>query len=192
MKALAKVFLISLIYTLSSCYQKAEPETFLIPSNYFGKVNILFNQNGIAVKYRNEDGNDTIYKPKIGVPVKYENGRRVYEIPLEGVLLTQFKENDGFIDRQYYSVDSIGKRTLLEVFKFRHFAKDSAGYEVQEPNRKGIFGDGTSGSYGNMHIFFQDFTVCSYNMLDSFSKKEYEMQFDDELMAATGLILYLK
>lgn len=177
---------------LSSCGQKAEPETYLIPENYTGEVNILFNQNGVPVKYQNEYGRDTIYTSQKGMPPKYENGRRLYEIPSDGVLLTQFKENDGFIDRQYYSVDGNGKRTPFEVFKFEHFKKDSAGYVVDDPNKKGIFGDGTSGSYGNMHIFFQDFTVCSYNQLNSFNTKEYRRYFDDKIEKVTGLTLYLK
>jgi len=191
MKILVGLFLIALASSLNSC-DKAEPETFLIPANYVGEVNILFNQNGRPVKHRNEAGHDTIYVPRVGMPIKYEDGRRLYEIPSDGILLTRFKENDGFIDRQYYSVDSNGKRTPLEVFKFEHFARDSAGYEVSDKYKIGIFGDGTSGSYGNMNIFYQDFTVCNYNQLDSFSRKDYRRNFDDKLEKATGLILYLK
>ena len=186
------IYLIAIMQILSSCGQKAEPETYLIPSNYTGEVNILFNQTGVPIKYKNEYGRDTMYIPKSGAPVKYENGRRLYEIPQDGILLTQFKENDGFIDRQYYSVGSNSKRTPLKVFKFEHFKQDSAGYIVDDPHEKGIFGDGTSGSYGNMNVFFQDFTVCSYNQLDSFNTKEYRRYFDDKIEKVTGITLNLK
>ena len=111
MKNIISGYLIILLQAITSCYQKAEPETYLIPSFYTGKVNILFNQTSIPVKYTNEYNKDTIYTSQIGAPIKYENVRRIYEIPYTGILLTQFKENDGFIDRQYYSVDSEGKRT---------------------------------------------------------------------------------
>jgi hypothetical protein len=192
MKVMFGIYLIAFMQMLSSCYQKAEPETYLIPSNYTGEVNILFNQNGVTEKYKNEYGRDTVFVPELGAPVKYENGRRLYKISTDGILLTQFKENDGFIDRQYYSVENNGKRTPLEIFKFEHFKQDSAGYVVSDPNKKGIFGDGTSGSYGNMHIFFQDFTVGSYNQLDSFNAKEYRKHFDDKIEKITGLTLNLK
>ena len=62
---------------------------------------------------------------------------------------------------------------------------------VSDRNKKGIFGDGTSGSYG-MHIPFQDFTVCSYNQLDSFNAKEYRRYFDDKIEKITGITLNLK
>ncbi len=186
------IYLIAFMQLLSSCNQKAEPETYLIPSEFKGEVNILFNQDGVPVKYKNEYGRDTVYTPEIGEKTKYENGRRLYEIPSSGILLTQFKTNDGFIDRKYYSVDSTGRRMALEVFKFEHFKKDSAGYVVNDKNQKGIFGDGTSGSYGNMNIAFQDFTVCSYNELDSFSTKGYRKNFDSKIEKITGLTLNLK
>ena len=176
----------------SPCYQKAEPETYLIPSFYTGKVNILFNQNSIPVKYTNEYNKDTIYTSQIGAPIKYENVRRIYEKPYTGILLTQYKESDGFIDRQYYSVESEGKRTPLSIFEFKHFKKDSAEYIINDVHQKGIFGDCTSGTLGNMHIFFQDFTVCSYNQFDSFFTKEYQKQFDYKLEQATTLTLQLE
>ncbi len=192
MKRILEVYLISFVQIVSSCYQRAEPETYLIPSNFTGEVNILFNQNGVPTKYKNEYGQDTIYTPKIGNPMKYENGRRVYEIPSNGILLTQFKKNDGFIDRQYYSIDRDGNRILLEVFKFEHLKKDSTKYIVKDKSQKGIFGDGTIGSYGNMNIAFQDFIVSNYTELDSFYTKEYRNDFDSKIEKITGLIFNLK
>ncbi len=55
-----------------------EPEIFLIPKNYRGFVYISYNH-------------------KCGTPIKYEEDSRVYEIPNDGVLLTQFKDEQGFI-----------------------------------------------------------------------------------------------
>jgi len=130
MKNIISGCLIILLQVISSCYQKAEPETYLIPSFY--------------------------------------------------------------IDRQYYSVDSEGKRTPLSIFEFKHFKKDSAEYIINDVHQKGIFGDCTSGTLGNMHIFFQDFTVCSYNQFDSFFTKEYQKQFDYKLEQATTLTLQLE
>ena len=61
MKNIISGYLIILLQAITSCYQKAEPETYLIPSFYTGKVNILFNQTSIPVKYTNEYNKDTIY-----------------------------------------------------------------------------------------------------------------------------------
>ena len=176
---------------ISSCGQKAEPETYLIPSNYEGRVEILFNQNGVPYHDTNEYGRDTVYTLQKGMPPKHENGRRVYEIPSDGILLTQFAPNPGFIDTKYFSVDSNGRRTPLEVYKLDHSKRDTAEYVVSDKNKKGIFGDGVTGSYG-MHVPFQFFTVCSYNQLDSFDTKEYQRYFDDKIEKVTGLTLNLK
>jgi hypothetical protein len=186
MKKLFAIYLISFAQIFSSC-NRTEPETYLIPSGFLGEVNILFNQNGIPVKYKDEHNRDTVYTPQIGKPVKYEDGRRVYEIPDNGILLTQFKDEYGFVDRKYFSIDSNGKRTRLEVFEFVHFKKDSAGYVVNDKNKIGVFGDGTSVSYGNMNIAAQDFTVSSYNMLDSLNSKENIDRFNNKVEKILGL-----
>lgn len=164
------IYLISLVHllALSSCHQKAEPETYLLPNGFTGRVNIILNQ-------------------KEGSEMKYEDGRRVYEIPSDGILLTQFTINDGFMDRKYYSVDGAGKRTELEVFQFEHFKKDSAGYVVNNKEQVGIFLNGTSGQYGNPPnaVWWQEFMVCSYNNKDSLfapqSKKEFEGKLTKKL-----------
>lgn len=176
---------------ISSC-QRAEPETYLIPSEFKGKVQIIFNQNAIPVKYKNEYGRDTIYTPQLGNPIKYESGRRVYEIPSNGILLTQFKNNDGFIDRKYFLINGIGTRSPLEIFELEHYKQDSTRWAVNDKNKIGIFGDGTSGLYGNEQIIFQDFIVSSFNELDSFYTNKYQNNFNDKLEKITGLILRIK
>jgi hypothetical protein len=41
------------LIVLSSCAQKAEPETYLVPAGFTGKVNIIFNQKeGSEKKYK--------------------------------------------------------------------------------------------------------------------------------------------
>lgn len=185
------IYLIAFMQMLSSCYQKAEPETYLIPANFTGRVEILFNQNGVPYEDKNKYGRDTIYTPQMGKPIKYENGRRIYEIPSSGILLTQFKINDGFIDTKYFSIDGNGKRTPLEVFELEHYKRDSTRWIVKDKNKKGIFASGTNGSYG-MHIPFQFFIVSSYDELDSFYTKEYQTNFDDKIEKVTGITLNLK
>ena len=175
------MFLVILLF--SSC-ENAESETYLIPSDYTGEIQVIFNQNGIPIKYKNEYGHDTTYTSKIGQPVKYENGRRLYEIPSNGILLTQFKNNDGFINREYYSVNGLGERIRLEVFE----PGDSVKWKANN-TMKGVFGDGVSGSYGNMNIPYQDFTVCIYGQLDSLKSRGECLKFDNRVGALIGLKL---
>lgn len=162
---------------LSSCSQKAEPETYLIPATYAGKVNILLNKKDGAAK-------------------KYEGGRRVYEIPADGILVSQFKVNDGLMDREYYSVDGKGKRTRLEVFKYKHREDGSFEWIVKDKEAKGIFNDGISGQYGNtgssQAMSYQEFTVSNYATLDSFLTKQYQISFNERLEKITGLNLTSK
>ena len=54
-----------------------ENEIFIIPKNYTGYIVIIYNQQNTAVP-------------------KHEDKKRVYEIPVSGVLKTQFKAKEGW------------------------------------------------------------------------------------------------
>ena len=129
-----------------------EPETYLIPRKFTGRVSVIFNR-------------------KDGTPPKYENGRRVYEIPANGILLTQFKDEYGLVDHQYYYVDSSGRRTTLEIYKYDHNKDGTVKWIVKDPKEIGIFSDGTTGQSGNTgdprSFKWQEFFVSSYNGLDT-------------------------
>jgi hypothetical protein len=135
------------LFGLNSCSQKPEPETYLIPQGFTGRVNILFNR---------EDG----------VPRKYEDGRRVYQIPANGILLTQFRDEYGFVDRRYYYFDSSGKRTQLHIYKHDYYADGRVKWIVSDSNEIGIFLDGTTGQYSNSRntqfVKWQEFAVYSF------------------------------
>lgn len=135
------------ILVLSSCSKKPEPETYLIPAGFKGRATVIFNQ-------------------KEGTASKYENGRRIYEIHANKILLTQFKAEYGFVDHEYYYVDSSGKRTPLEIFQDEKFADSTI---KTDRNKVGIFGDGTTGQYANNSEAapFQSFFVSSYNGFDT-------------------------
>ncbi|HYM92580.1 MAG TPA: hypothetical protein VET23_00435 [Chitinophagaceae bacterium] len=147
--------LINLIFVmqlLSSCHQNPEPETYLIPQGFTGRVNVIFNR-------------------KDGAPPKYEDGRRIYEIPSNGILLTQFKDEYGFVDHRYYYVDSNGKRTILKIYQHDYNKDGTVKWKVKDPNEIGIFSDGTTGQYGNTgepkSVKWQEFFVSSYKGLDT-------------------------
>jgi hypothetical protein len=88
------------LFILNSC-RNPEPADFLIPKGYSGRVAVVFEQ-------------------KQGEKPKYANGRRIYEIPDNGILLTQFKAEFGFIDYRYFMVDSNGAQTSLPIYEYEH------------------------------------------------------------------------
>ena len=180
-----KILLVIIITLgISSC-DRAEPETYLIPDGFTGKVQIIFNQNGVPVKYQNEYGRDTIYTPKIGTPVKYEYGRRIYEIPTSGILLTQFQDNEGFINRLYFYKYKNGKRRPLEVIEPQQSKLDSTKWVVTDSKKVGVLEE-VNGSYGNFNVAFQEFVVSSYNTLDKFYTTQYNDEFMKKLDRLTG------
>lgn len=88
--------LLSLMLIMSSCFNQAEPEIHLIQKGYKGPVIIIFEDKG-------------------GKPVRYEDGKRVYEIPSDGVLRTQFKKQQGSIAQgglKYYYYDEKGREEI--------------------------------------------------------------------------------
>ena len=69
---------IALLYLLSSC-ERGEHEIIVVPENYKGHFVVIFNV-------------------KTGKPRKYSGKTRIYEIPSNGILKTQFSGNYGWLD----------------------------------------------------------------------------------------------
>jgi hypothetical protein len=91
---------------------KAEPEVHLIPKGYKGPVIIIFDD-------------------KQGKPEKYEGDKRVYEIPSDGVLRTQFKKQEGFIapgDLKYYYYNENGRQEINYLQSTQGVADSSSTY----------------------------------------------------------------
>jgi len=144
-------FFISMLMLLCNmgCSHNPEPETYLIPKGFTGRVDVILNQ-------------------KNGTPVKYENGRRVYEIPDNGILLTQFKDEYGIVNRQYYYVDSAGNRFSLPIYQYQHNDDGTTTPIVKDNNEIGIFIDGTTGIYGDSldnRVPYQEFIVSNFDNL---------------------------
>lgn len=95
---------------------KAEPETFLIPLDFRGKIIVFYDE---------PCGQSPVYRDK----------RRVYEISSDGVLITQFKKNRGYLDQKFYFVDS--EKNVIEIpyFYRQHFETERKewGYSHSSP-----------------------------------------------------------
>lgn len=90
MKKEKTIFIIILSLILIGCSEYAEPETFLIPNDFKGVIVIVFNQ---------EKGEDK----------EYENKRRIYRIPENGVLYTQFSPVKGILNEKFYYINKQGE-----------------------------------------------------------------------------------
>ncbi len=163
-------FIVIFVTLLSSCnYQHAEPEIYLIPKGFTGRVSIVFNQ-------------------KNGLPIKNENNSRVYEISVNGICLTQFKPTYGITNRLYFYVDSEGNRISLPIYIEEHLSDGTINWKVEDDNTIGIFLDGTTGQYVNGEIApFQEVLVSDRKNYNRYFTPTYKKQFEKELREATGL-----
>jgi hypothetical protein len=145
--------------------REPEAESYYIQKGFQGRINIIFNQSK-------------------GDSFKYENGRRVYQIPSNGILLTQFKDEYGIVDHQYYYVDGIGNKKALKIFSYDYNKDGTTKWIVKDRNEVGVFLDGTTGGYGRSNIRYQEFIVSDYNSLDSFYLPKYQYSFMKEIQSA--------
>ena len=123
------VLAVILLFAFSSC-RNITYETILIPKGYTGDVIIIFNQKGKVKR-------------------KFEGKHKVYEIPKDGILLTEFKdEGKGFAYVDYFYVDSHGHRTKLDKYSIRNHEHEGLG----------VYG-GTIGVLGNNELPYYLFYV---------------------------------
>jgi hypothetical protein len=146
------------------------PETYLIPENYKGPVFVIFNQTD-------------------GQPKEYEGRRRLYRIPSTGVLFSEFKDEQGWINQEYYYVTATGQRKKLGVLDTRDFNEEwTLQKNPKEPSRDSlaVFNPGTMGTMGNSgdptSKVFLALSVGTYNDLKSF--KVYTPEYIDSLKTA--------
>ena len=133
---------------------------YLIPKNYQGKVNIIFNQTQ-------------------GDSIKYEKGCRVYVIPENGILLTNFKDQYGKVDRKYYYLDESGNRESIDII-----------LPHDNNTKKGVLRDGTVGVYGNSDeesaLFYQEFYITNKDELDNYFSMTYQNEFNKKIVKIVG------
>lgn len=98
--------LLFMTMTLLSC-DKGEQEIIIVPKGYRGYLVIIFNQ-------------------KDGVVEKYDGKKRVYEMPENGVLKTQFKGNYGLREFTEFYYEKISPENKISSFaEFRNIPPDS-------------------------------------------------------------------
>lgn len=143
-----KFSLISLTALTSFCCTEIEPEVHLLPQGFEGPVLIIFDQ---------QDGS----------PPRYEGGVRVLKIPPDGILRTQFKNENGWYPAgypEYYYITPGGKRTKVENGNPRDSTDTTKVYVYGQSS--GISGDQRFGAY----------VVARYPNLSKISLYEQRLQ----------------
>ncbi|KWX74379.1 hypothetical protein AMQ84_20485 [Paenibacillus riograndensis] len=99
----ALLILIPLLLILGSCSSnKRNPNLYLIPKNFVGWVQIIYNQEGFA-------------------EVKKTNGKNIYTIPESGILKTSTPDAEyGVASDEFYYYDEQNKQQKLNVDKMIH------------------------------------------------------------------------
>lgn len=93
MRKLLKIFsLVTVLFLFPTCFRRGDDSIRLIPEGFEGPVVIIYDQSD-------------------GVPIEYEGRKRLYRIPSDGVLRTQFKPNYGHQVHEFYYLNSEEKRT---------------------------------------------------------------------------------
>lgn len=144
---------------LGSYLSRPEPETFLIPTNFQGTFKV-------------------IYGEECGMNPTIENGRRILQIPANGILIVQPEFEGGIIDHEYYFIDDDGKRTKIE--QYENYADGTTNIPGVRLGGSGIIGGAMpnegSSSESPLAIHFTDFQVYQ-NSIDKYDFKE-ERKFD--------------
>lgn len=140
------------------------PETFLIPKTFRGQITLIYN----------EPCGQTLYKV---------DGRLIYKIPDNGVMILTNELETGLIDQEYYFVDhNWNKIEKIPTLMQQDF---NANYTLEknknEPprNKIGVFnlGTGVASTTKNRDFNFHTMDINSWDSL-----KEEEWNINDNLI----------
>lgn len=112
------LILIFVLVFLTACGQSADDVIWLLSDNYKGAVVVIHNQN---------NGEDEVY----------ENGKRVYRIPKNGVLETKFKANYGTFHQKVYYQKENGER--IEIPLLSRFPVENFTDHTFEPKESTVY-----------------------------------------------------
>ena len=97
------IYLGFIVIFFSSCF-RGEKEVFLIPEGFEGPVFVMVDES-------------------TGLPIKREEKKRIYEIPSDGVLYTQFDNQEKYIDIEYFYVSMNGAKTPIDHIQIQHLSE---------------------------------------------------------------------
>lgn len=133
------------------------PETFLIPKDFRGQITLIYNE-------------------PCGQTVPKVDGRLIYKIPDNGVMILTNKFETGIIDQEYYFVDNnwskIGKIPELIQQDFNEDYTLEKNKNEPPRNQVGIFLLGTGRGSTAMNENYK-FHMMAVNSWDNFRVQDY-------------------
>lgn len=138
---------------------KNEDEIHLLPEGYIGLVVILFNQESGAEK-------------------EYEGESRLYRIPANGILKTQFEPNDGIAAVKYFIRNKTNPREELRYISGQEIS------EISDPNKVYVINSSREESVGNLDkkkYFSNSYMVARQDQIDSVHMARQQMFIPDLL-----------
>ncbi len=161
---LISIGLMPLTLLTLSMLSRPEPEVFLIPENFRGRFVIY-------------------YQEPCGQKTLYETGKRIYEIPQDGVLITNFKENKGFMDHRFYLVNEKGDRTRIPTFYWQSFESEKENWKYMHTETDENFTTQTVGvftGYGSETYWISsnsdNFIVSDFSYYDKGKEREHWLE----------------
>lgn len=155
------IILITTIVAFFTSYSQTVKETFLIPSGFEGRINVVFNQPNSN-------------------PISVENDRRIYKIPTDGILITSSKLETGILDQEYYYVDNKGNKEKIDITEFNK----------ELGIKPSVAKYGTVGIYGNSDeqnpLEFLESIIASKKTIDSIYEYKNEVSFQNKIMEKTN------
>ena len=141
------------------------PETFLVPKDFRGQITLIYNE-------------------PCGQTVPTVNGRLIYKIPKNGVMILTNDFETGYIDHEYYFVDenwnAVSKIPELIQQDFNEDYTLEKNKNEPPRNKVGIFLLGTGGGSSLKNENYK-FHMMHVNSWDSF-RVQYNGGFPDNLL----------
>lgn len=158
---------------------RAEPETFLLPDGFRGEFVIFYDE-------------------PCGTDPKYIGGRRIYEIPKSGVLITKFSKDRGLLDRKFFFVSNDGSMREIPEFRRQDYETERKEWNLSHTTPVEDFTKETVGAfpaYGSNLIFVSKnlfgYFVDDYRRFERAEKdhfqerKTFEQRAEDLLKSCT-------
>lgn len=150
-----QIFILLTLILACSCVKKGEDAIYILPKDYTGVVIILYSQ-------------------KNGVKKKYEENKRVYQIPVNGILKTQFDVDYGRTELpKFYYTKIDEKKQIPLVLDWKDYSSDKINVTLMSTGKSYQNVDGTS------PIEFSTFFVGTKSQIEQASRKLEKLHIAD-------------
>jgi hypothetical protein len=116
---------LGLVYGSMYVWDRAQPETYLVPEGFEGPVFIVFDQSGAD-------------------PLTIAGGRRIIEVPRSGIVVTSSPEAEGWKNPEVFRVTNAGKREPVATDWSGSDTVAAAVHTHWLPTRVGASADGAA------------------------------------------------